>query len=244
MGLVKWIRNINSNVLYYPGCLTKFVGKNVLDNYVKILNTIKLDFIMLKDLEVCCASPIINSGNEKEAKDLIFKNYKIFKEHSVKKIITNCPACYHTFSSSYPEIIDDWDIEVEHITQTISKAIKYKKLNFKNMNLDITYHDPCHLGRYSKIYNDPREIIRSVGNLKEMKFCKNYSFCCGGGAGVKSNQPNLANSIAKQRINMAKEINVKYLVTSCPMCYLHLKENTEKDLVVKEISEIVLGDKK
>lgn len=243
MGFSNWLKKINSNTLYYPGCLTKFVGKDVLENYKSILNKLKLDFIMLSDLEVCCASPIINSGNKDEAKVLALKNYEIFKEHSVGKIITNCPACYHTFSSIYPKILDKWDIEVEHITQTIAKGIKDKKIVLENKDVNFTYHDPCHLGRYSNIYNEPREIINSVGKLKEMKLCKNYSFCCGGGSGVKSNFPELANSIARQRVDMAKETNASCLVTSCPMCYYNLKENS-KELKVKEISEIVIGDKK
>lgn len=243
MGFKKWLKNINSNTLYYPGCLTKFVGKDILDNYIKIFNKINLDFIMLKDLEVCCGSPIINSGNKKEAKDLATKNYKIFKDHNVGKIITNCPACYHMFSKVYPEFVLNWDIEVEHITQTISTAIKENKLNLKNKNIEFTYHDPCHLGRYSNIYKEPREILNNVGKLKEMKFSKNYSFCCGGGSGVKSNFSDLSNSVAKQRINMAKEINVNCLVTSCPMCYYNLKDNS-KEVSVKEISQMILGDEK
>jgi len=243
MSIKKWIKNLDSNTLYYPGCLTKFVGKDILNNYIKILNDMKIDFIMLKDLEVCCGSPIINSGHKDEAKDLALKNYNLFKDHSVNKIITNCPACYHMFSKVYPEVLEKWDIEVEHITQKISNAIKSKKLNLENKNLNFTYHDPCHLGRYSDIYEPPREILRSIGNLKEMKFNKNYSFCCGGGSGVKSNYPDLANSIAKQRIEMVKEIDVNCVVTSCPMCYYNLKDNS-KGIKVKEISQMVVGDEK
>lgn len=237
----KLFEKLNSNVLYYPGCLTKFVGKDLEKNYIKILNTIKIDFIQLKDLEVCCGSPIINSGHEKEAKDLALKNYKIFKERGVKKIITNCPACYYMFLKKYPSLVDGWDICVEHITQTISKAVDEKKLNLCNKNISLTYHDPCHLGRSCGVYKDPRNILNKLGALKEMKLTKNYSFCCGGGSGVKSNFPVLANSIAKERVNMAKEINVDCLTTSCPMCYFNLKENS-KDLSVKEISQLLVGD--
>jgi heterodisulfide reductase subunit D len=237
------LKKLNSNILYFPGCLTKFVGKDLEENYKKILNKIGIDFIQLKDLEVCCGSPIINSGHREEAKELAKKNYSVFKSHSVTKIITNCPACYYMFSKKYPELLEDWDIDVEHITQTMSKAIKNNKLNITKLNLDLTYHDPCHLGRSSGIYQEPRDIVNKLGNLKEMKFSKNYSFCCGGGSGVKSNFPDLADSIAKERIDMAKEIKVSCLTTSCPMCYFHLKENS-KDLDVKELSQLLVGDEK
>jgi len=228
---------LTGNVLYYPGCLTKFVAEDLEENYKKILNKIGIDFITLKNLEVCCGSPILNAGHIKEAKELAEKNFKLFKERGVKKIITSCPACFHMFNKIYPELVSDWDIKSEHITKTIFDAMKRGKINPRKLNCDITYHDPCHLGRYEGIYDEPREIIKKSGNLKEMKLAKNYSFCCGAGSGVKSNHPELANSIAKERIKMAKETKAKCLITVCPMCYLNLKENS-KDLDVKEMSQL------
>ena len=132
------------NTLYYPGCLTKFVAKDLEENYKKILNKIGIDFIMLKDFEVCCGNPILNAGHEKETKELAEKNFKLFKDRGVKKIITSCPACFHMFNKNYPKLIEKWDIKVEHITQTISKAVKEGKINPKKLGIDITYHDPCH----------------------------------------------------------------------------------------------------
>ncbi|MEM4625246.1 MAG: (Fe-S)-binding protein [Candidatus Pacearchaeota archaeon] len=228
---------IGGNILYYPGCLTKVAAVDLELNYKKILDKIGTDFIMLKDLEFCCGNPALNAGYEKEMISLAEKNYKLFKERGVSKIITNCPSCFHTFKYKYPKIIPKWNIEVEHITQTISIAIKKGKINPRNLNKIITYHDPCHLGRYSNIYSEPREIIEKSGKLKEMKLSKNYSFCCGGGSGVKSNYPKLANSIAKERINMANETGANVLCTSCPMCYLNLKKNS-KSIEVKEISQL------
>ena len=230
------------NTLYYPGCLTKFVAKDLEENYKNILNEIGIDFINLKDSEFCCGNPVLNAGHEKKAKELAEKNYKLFKERGVKKIITSCPACYHMFNQNYPKLVDKWDIEVEHATQTIAKAIEEEKIKPKNLKTDITYHDPCHLGRYSGIYKEPRDIIKKAGNLKEIKLTKNYSFCCGAGSGVKSNQPELANSIAKQRVDMAKETKAKIFCTSCPMCYLNLKENSD-NLDVKELSQFFENNK-
>lgn len=230
------------NVLYYPGCLTKFVAKDLNENYKKILNKIGIDFIILSDLEVCCGNPVLNAGHEKEAKELAQKNFNLFKERGVKRIITSCPACFHMFNSNYPLLVKNWDIKVEHVTQTIAEAVKKGKINPKKLNVDITYHDPCHLGRHEGIYEQPREIIKKAGNLKEMKLTKNYSSCCGGGSGVKSNYPELANSIAKQRMDMAKETKCKMLCTSCPMCYLNLKENSG-NMEVKEISQLFENEK-
>ena len=234
---------MGGNVLYYPGCLTKFASKELEDNYKKILKKIGIDFIQLKDMEACCGSPVLNSGHKKEAIGLAKKNLNIFKQHSVIKIITSCPACFRTFSKDYPKLLKEWNIETEHITQTISKAIEKGKYSPEKSDRTITYHDPCHLGRHCNIYEEPRDILKHTGaEIKEMKLSKDFSFCCGAGSGVKSNYPKLSDAIVKERLDMAKETNAECLVTTCPMCFMHLKKNS-KNLEVKELSEILEGDK-
>lgn len=230
------------NVLYYPGCLTKFAAKDLAENYRRILRRLGGDFIELFDLEACCGSPALAAGYPEDFNKLAEKNLKVFKEHSIAKIITNCPACFKIFNVDYPQVLGKvWDIEAEHIVQTIAKAIKEGKLKIaKSDSKKIsTYHDPCHLGRLMNIYNEPRDVLKELGvGIKEMARSKNYALCCGGGGGVKSNYPGLANKIAKERLNLAKEINAECLVTSCPLCYLQLKENSG-EIEVKEIGEMI-----
>ncbi len=232
--MMKFLEKLRGgNVLYYPGCLTKFVVKEVGENYRKILRKIGIDFIELKDLEVCCGSPVLNAGYKEDAKKLAEKNFKIFKEHSVKKIITSCPACFKTFSQEYPKLLKNWDIEVKHITQTISEAVKKGKIKPKKVEGKITYHDPCHLGRYANVYEEPREVIKLAGDFVEMEFNRENAFCCGGGGGLKSNFPELSREISKERIKQAEEVKVNLLITSCPLCYICLKEASKKINVIE-----------
>jgi Fe-S oxidoreductase len=228
---------LGGNTLYYPGCLTKFVAKDLKEKYEKILRKIGIDFIELSELEKCCGSPALKAGYLEDFKKLAEENLKIFKEHSVKKIITNCPACAMTLEIEYPKVLEKkWDIEVEHISETINSKLKSQKSKLKNEK--VTFHDPCHLGRGLKIFDEPREIIKKLGyEISEMKLSRNESFCCGAGGGVKSNEPELANKIGKDRIEQAKKTGAKILVTNCPLCYLHLKENA-KEIEVKELIEL------
>jgi len=230
------------NILYYPGCLTKFAAPQLKEKYEKILRKAGIDFIELGELEVCCGSPALKAGYVEDFKKLAQKNLKIFKDHGVKKIITNCPACFMNFKKEYPKVLGkEWDIEVEHISQTLTKS---KIQNSKSKNQKITYHDPCHLGRQMGIYEEPREIIKALGyELVEMELNRRESFCCGGGGGVKTNEPELANKIAKERIKQAKKTGAKILCTACPLCWLHLKENAG-GLEVKELGELLEENEK
>jgi Fe-S oxidoreductase len=228
---------LGGNILYYPGCLTKFVLRDFQEKYKKILRKLNIDFIELKELEVCCGSPALKAGYLNDFKKLAEKNFHIFKEHAVKKIITNCPACALVFKTEYPKVLGEkWDLQIEHITQTIFSKISLKDKKIKNKK--ITYHDPCHLGRQLGIFEEPREIIKNLGyEIEEMELNRKESFCCGGGGGVVNNEPELAKKIAFDRINQAKKTKAEFLCTACPLCYLHLKENSP-DLEIKELSQL------
>ena len=233
MGIFSFLKS--GNTLYYPGCMSKYVLKAETENYKKILAKIGIDFIMLPN-ELCCGSPVLNAGYEQEARKLARKNLEMFKEHSIKKIITNCPACYKMFLQ-YKEMLPDWDIQVEHTVLVILEYLRKKSISL-SIKEKVAYHDPCHLGRYLDIYEEPRELLGRLGyEVVEMRNNKENSLCCGGGAGLKANNPELANKIAKIRIEQAKEIGVGKIITTCPLCFAHLKENSK--IEIEEFSYIV-----
>lgn len=235
---------LGGNVLFYPGCMEKFVLKNIQDEYEKILRKCEIDFIKLKDLEACCGSPVLNAGYFVDFETLVKKNFKIFKDHAVKKIITPCPACFKTFKLEYPKFLDEFDIEVEHISQTVMNAIKNGKLKLKKISkpMKVTFHDPCHLGRYCGVYDEPRDILKAMGyELVEMKFNKENAWCCGGGGGLRSNYPELSGEIGKERVKQAKEVKADMIITSCPMCFSCLDEVGKKsNIKTVELSSLLV----
>lgn len=237
MGILEGL--MGSNTLYYPGCLTKFVFRDIEENYKKILRGIGIDYIMLRDFEVCCGSPAYSFGYDEDSKDIAKKNFETFKKHNVSRIITSCPTCYAVFTEDYPKLVGGWNIKAEHITQTVNNAIKRGHSFKKHEGLRVTYHDPCHLGRRMGEYDAPREILKSIGcEIIEMEKSKKNSLCCGGGGGVPSNFEELAKAEAEERIGEAKETGAEVLVTACSMCYAMLKER--KKMKVMELSQLLV----
>ncbi len=227
--------------LYYPGCLTKGVLKEQFENYKDIFNRLGIDFVMLLDKEVCCGLPVLNAGYRKDVKKLAKKNYDLFKKNGITKIITNCPSCYHTFNEIYPKLLPEWDIDVEHATVTILNALKKKRIRFQGLDEEreiVSYHDPCHLGRYSGIYEEPREVIELLGGkILEAHSNRENAYCCGGGGGVRANFPEVAKAIAKKKASFIPE-NVGKIISPCGLCYANIKSSTEKST---EFSTFVLG---
>ncbi len=233
----KILKKLFAKTLYYPGCLTKGVLKKEFENYKEIFNRLGVDFVLLPDEEVCCGIPPMSAGYRAEMKKLAQKNFELFKKKKISKIITNCPSCHHAFNSLYPKLVREWDIEVEHATITILNRLKKKKIN-QSRDEEVTYHDPCHLGRHEGIYEEPREVIQRLGGkIIEMKKNREEAMCCGGGGGVRSNNPKLAKQIAKLRSSGASA-NASKIITPCGMCFAQIHGADERGT---EFSTFVLG---
>lgn len=212
------------NIIFYPGCLTKYKLSNIANNYVNILKKLGYNVKLLKEQEICCGGPLIESGYESEFKDVMDMNKSLFKENKVDKVITNCPLCFNTFLRYY-------GIKSEHVVQILLRYIS--KIPYKYNEEKITYFDPCFLGRKNKIYG-AEKILDALGFVV-ISLKGSSAVCCGACAGVKRNIPVLANKMAK---NILKQVRTSKLVTSCPLCYVHLKENAKK-IKVLELSEVL-----
>lgn len=223
------------NNLYFPGCMERYVYPHISDNYKRILMSSGIDFILLND--VCCGSPAVSAGYKADAKLLAAKNYALFRDHGVGKVITSCPACFSTLKNYEKLLPDIKKLKVEHSSVTIADAIKRGKLKLKSIgkNQKVTIHDPCHL-KYYGLFDETREILKEMGfEVVEMKRSKTNSFCCGGGGGLRANFPSASKEIVKERAAEVKE-TAELVVTTCPLCYAQLKEVCN----CKELSEVIV----
>ena len=216
----RWLEKLSgSNTLYYPGCVTRDALPNVGRRYEELLRRAGVDFIVLPGETVCCGSPVKRAGYAADFENLKAKNLEIFARFSVRKIITNCPGCYHTLKH-------DYGLEAYHVSHVLSL-----RANPTTLPKPITYHDPCHLGRWSGIYDEPRQLLANAGwNVTELPDNREQSLCCGAGGGVKSNFPELADAIARERL---AQVENGRLCTACPLCYAHFKANAESVEIIE-----------
>ena len=214
-------------MIYFRECTTRQKQTTIQEATEKLLKLADVDYRILEN-EKCCGSVLLRTGFEKEAQVQIKKNTEIFGDET---IITSCAGCYKTLLQDYD------DLNVMHISQLLNQLIVERKLNLSKNDLEVTYHDSCHLGRHCKIFDEPRNVIESVANLCEMKNIRENSLCCGAGGGVKSAYPEITNQMVESRINQAKATDCKTLITSCPFCKLNLKDH---DLEVLDLTEFLV----
>jgi len=174
------------------------------------------------------------------------QNIEAFKSHGIKEIVTTCPHCYNTIKNEYPRY--GGNFKVVHYTQLIADLIRQGKLKLTNeLDSTLTYHDPCYLGRYNSVYQEPRRILKAIPktNLKEMERSRNKSFCCGGGGGLMwiEEQPGTT-KVNHMRTEDVLKTGADTVVTACPYCLQMFEESIEhkdiKDsLKARDLAELV-----
>ncbi len=234
-------------ILYFPGCYPSYDPrlKKVAVATANILNLAGVDFGILGTKENCCGESIRKTGDEDVFKRLAKENIKTFIDNDVKKILVSSPHCYHTFKNEYPEFMVDF--EVVHITQYLFELIQEGRLELKKeYGKKITYHDPCYLGRHNGIYDEPREVLKTVPGLElsEMPDCREDSLCCGGGGGRVWMETQKGERFSDLRVDQAMDVGAEVLVTACPYCITMLEDSritmeAEEKIEIKDITEII-----
>ena len=214
-------------MLYFRGCTAREKETSIQKATEKLLDIAGVDYHILED-EKCCGSVLLRTGFFNEAQRQIKKNTEVLKG---EKIITSCAGCYKTLKDDYE------GLDVIHISQLLDELIRDGKLNLEKGELDVTYHDSCHLARHMEVFDEPRNVIESLANLVEMQNNREDSLCCGAGGGVKSAYPEIATQMAKARIGQAMDTGCKTLVTACPFCKLNLSND---ELEVLDLTEFLV----
>ncbi len=233
--------------LYFVGCYFAYDPrmKKVALATANILNKAGVDFGILGDKESCCGESIRKTGSEEVFKNLAKENIKTFIDNGVKKIIVSSPHCYHTFKNEYPEFMVHF--EVVHMSQFILELIEDGRLTLtKDFSKQVTYHDPCYLGRHNDVYDAPRDLLKKAANLElvEMETNRSQSLCCGGGGGRIWMDTTQEARFSDIRLDEAKATGAQILATACPYCITNFEESLlnleyEDILEIKDITEII-----
>ncbi|MFX1428884.1 MAG: (Fe-S)-binding protein [Promethearchaeota archaeon] len=236
-------QNQNAKLAYFVGCTTSYREQNIAKATAEILNSLQIDFRILKD-EHCCGSPVYMTGQADRAKKIAESNVEIFKKEGIERIITSCAGCYRTLKETYPKKFGlDHGIEILHLPEFLLEKLNDNKIKFNNnLNMKITYHDPCHIGRHMGVYEPPREVLKNIPGIEliEMPRNRQNAWCCGSGGGVRSAFKDLSNFAANERIEEAKESSAEALVSCCPFCLNQFKMTIKNnDIKTYDLSELV-----
>ncbi|MBC8398516.1 MAG: (Fe-S)-binding protein [Flavobacteriales bacterium] len=237
-------------VLFWVGCAGSFDdrAKKITKAFVKILNSINVDFAVLGTEESCTGDPAKRSGNEFLFQMQAMTNIEVLNSYDIKTIVTTCPHCFNTIKNEYPSLGGKY--KVLHHTQFLNNLLKEGRLKIEGgeyKGKKITYHDPCYLGRANNEYNAPRELIKKLElELIEMKRCKSNGLCCGaGGAQMFKDAEKGNKEINIVRTEEALDTKTSVIAAGCPFCNTMINDGVkakekEKDVKVLDIVELIV----
>lgn len=233
--------------LLWVGCAGSFDdrSKKVSVSLVKILQKAGISFAILGVEEKCTGDFARRVGNEMMYQMMAQENIETLNNYKVKKIIAACPHCFNTLKHEYPQMGGNY--EVVHHAVFIDELVKTGKITLnKSLEGSLTYHDPCYLGRYNKIYDQPRSILQSISKdgLQELDRHGNESFCCGAGGGRMWMEETIGKRINVERAEEIVNQNVATVAVGCPFCLTMIEDgmkelDKDEQIKTRDIAELV-----
>ena len=236
------------DILYWAGCSGAYDarGKEISQSVVDIFNKADIDYACLGNEEMCTGDSARRIGNEYLFQTMAEQNKETLEKYEFKKIVTQCPHCFTTLKNDYAEL--GIELDVVHHSQFIDELIEENKISPQPwVDDDVTFHDPCYLGRHNNEYDAPRSVLQSVlrdGEIKEMELSKSNSFCCGAGGGNMWYEIKTGDRINQNRVKQAVDTKSKTVAAACNFCNIMLEDGVkttqnEENILVLDIAEMV-----
>jgi len=227
--------------IYFAGCEVRFAQPKVIEAIAEILGVANMDVAYLGDEERCCGFVAGHDGNTELLERQADQNVEALKKAGAKRVIVSCADCYKTLKIDYPLILGELPFEVIHVSELLAELINEKKIRFtQEVRKEVTYHDPCFLGRHCKVYDEPRKVLESIPGIKliEMERNRRWSYCCGSGAKITSNcYPEFSAAITKERLLEGKQA-ADTIVTACTSCVSTMNKAAKKQGMELEVCDL------
>lgn len=243
--------------LFWVGCAGAYddKAKKTTKAVAELLSIAGVKYLVLGTGESCNGDSARRSGNEflfqqlaqqaVETLDGLFEGVETVD----RKIVVTCPHCFNTIGKEYRQLGSNYT--VLHHTQLLNRLVRDKKLvPVTPVSQDITYHDPCYLGRHNKVYEAPRELIGSSGaKFTEMPRHAERSFCCGAGGARMWMEEHIGKRINHERVDEALATGANTIATACPFCRVMVtdgvndrqEEAGRSGVEVLDVAQVLLG---
>jgi Fe-S oxidoreductase/FAD/FMN-containing dehydrogenase len=240
---IRW----RADVGYFPGCTASLVEQDVAQGTARLLDAAGIEFTYMGDGEACCGIPMLVAGMWDTFEEILRHNVRGMKEREVKTVVTSCPACWLVWKVYYPEWAEklgiDYPFETKHYSELLAERIQSGDLQFTQpLDMRVTWHDSCHMGRAGGIYEPPRQVLTAIPGIEfvEMEHNREHAHCCASVVSLLEN-PTTAKVIGDLRVQEAVDTGAEAIVASCPCCEVQLRvtaEKTGRDIPIIDLANI------
>jgi Fe-S oxidoreductase/FAD/FMN-containing dehydrogenase len=238
--------------VYFAGCTASYVENDIGMASVRLLDAAGVDFTYLGEKESCCATPMLVAGKWDLFVETMKKNIQAVKDAGADTVISSCPACDMMWRRVYPTWAEklgiEYGITAKHYSEIVSEKIKAGEFQFPdrdgsetrpNTPTTVTWHDSCHIGRVSGVYEPPRDLIKAIPNVNfvEMSHNRQNAHCCGSVLTLIKDPP-VAADVGEIRLNEAVEAGAEKVLALCPCCEFQLRVSADKKQVPVEVVDL------
>jgi Fe-S oxidoreductase/FAD/FMN-containing dehydrogenase len=242
-----------ADTVYFAGCTASYVEKDIGIAAVRLLDEAGVDFTYLGTKELCCATPILAAGKWEQFAHVMKANIANVKAAGATKVVTSCPACDMMWRHAYPEWAEkegiEFGITVQHYSEIVSEKIAAGEFTFPAAEKGakkqkVTWHDSCHMGRVSGVYEPPRELIKANPNadFRELPFNREEAHCCGSVLTLLKD-PEAAARIGGEKLAEAEEVGAEKILALCPCCEFQLRVSADangQDIEVVDLARFTV----
>jgi Fe-S oxidoreductase len=197
------------------GCMGGYdpKGREIVLALVRVMRHLGASFGVLRK-EKCTGDPVRRLGNDLLFQQLAEANLEALAQNRVKRIITICPHCVRTIQEDWKEF--GTPPEVEHHSEFLARYVS--QLPSVQNEQKIVFHDPCYLGRYRGVYDEPRQVAALSGELVEAPRSRERSFCCGAGGGLAFLGEEKGDRVSQVRAKELAATGAGVVAAACPFC--------------------------
>ena len=236
-----------SDTAYFAGCTASYVETDIAMASVRLLDAAGVDFTYVGKKENCCGIPMLVAGKWDLFADVVKRNLQVMSHAGVSTVVTSCPACNLMWRTVYPvwakKLGLEFAITSRHYSEVIAEKIESGEFRFPENNrtppIRVTWHDSCHIGRASGVYEPPRQLIRAIPNVDfvEMPYNREEAHCCGSVLTLVKD-PAVAAEIGKTRLDEAAEVGAEMVLALCPCCQFQLRVAADKKHSTVEVQDL------
>lgn len=227
--------------MFFAGCVVRFSQPRAIEAVAAVLGRAGIQVAYLAEEERCCGFVPGYDGTGELMEAQASYNVAALKKAGAKRVIVSCAHCYRALKTDYPAIVGDLPFEVVHFSELLADLLEKGRIRFGGpLDKEVTYHDPCFLGRHSGIYDAPRAVIGAIPGvrLNEMDRNGRWSYCCGSGAKISSAcYPEFGAEVTRERLEEGRRV-AGTIVTACTTCVSQMVKGAKREKMDVDVSDL------
>ena len=235
------------DVLYWVGCAGSYDERNqkVSRAFASLMKQAGVRFGILGKEETCTGDPARRLGNEYLYATVVQQNVETLNRYKPRRIVTQCPHCFHNLKNEYPDFGGDYN--VMHEAEFFAELVRAGRLKPKEvLRARVTYHDPCYMARHNRQWDGAREALRAIpgAEVADVDQSKNRTFCCGAGGGCFWKEEHEGTRINQKRFDQLSEAKPECVAVGCPFCMTMIEDavksrSLEESVRVRDLAELM-----